>query len=884
MSAFNRRFQPKEIFGIPLYVAVGGGGALVFGVFSLLLPAALKLITVPLTLAALSVAAVAARLGDDLPIAALIWRGRRVEPGRRTAEVPGVARRRYADLYTWSHPYGDYAIAHADGAVSVLIEWTGLDTELLTESERAQRFGDLYTVLGSIGAGYCAEFHLWREADASLAEEYLARNADISRGGNLAIPVREAMAAHLGRYGMSNEVGLVLTRLPGRQDWLTVVMDLFALGVRRRLVHQATHAEALVRRARALAAKLPGARLAGSARYMARVIQSHDREAFARGTQWRHEPRMDLAEQLLREAPRLEDGQVRVGRARTKVLYVYLYPDAAPAWFTGMAALPIPMHVCQIVIPVDTRRSLKASERAGDLAEGSMGRRGHSVARQTLLDLAGFQGFVTGNGLHIYKNAYLVHLHGAADELDEQERALTDWIESGGGQVRAADYAQLPYFRAGQPGQGYRAPILRPDHTWQIANMAPVQVYRQGERNPESLRLGAAGTLIGFGLTTQTVPHSFTVAITGGGKGVEKVATIAETYPFGIDWYIAEIGESYKWVVEGFGGVYSKIDPTSTVVNPLPPYSVADVDAAYPLDAVVAGGTVNALSFLLTDGATELSAHQTAAAQAALQLLYAIPDRARGAPTLPDFLVELEECARELESEPQRHAARAMGHNLASFLETAEGRIFGNDDNLVLSEGITGVDLKEVDRASPKLLKFYLVFLALRFNHLAFARRNPARVLLDEMHKFVAIAPQVMGRLISELARMGRKDAAAIDLVTQGIAEIDVIEAEILNSMPLRTLLYRSDGWEEIAGRIAMPAGPLAVWKSFPYPLSLPYRPALKGVGQDYYTLHCTFPPLVLDLAATSPRDLDLKDEIGSRLIDPLERLRAFRRHQEIGP
>ncbi|MHB8388822.1 MAG: hypothetical protein ACYDBH_04465, partial [Acidobacteriaceae bacterium] len=383
--------------------------------------------------------------------------------------------------------------------------------------------------------------------------------------------------------------------------------------------------------------------------------------------------------------------------------------------------------------------------------------------------------------------------------------------------------------------------------------------------------------------TTQTVPHSFTVAITGGGKGVEKVATIAETYPFGIDWYIAEIGGSYKWVVEGFGGVYSKIDPTSTVVNPLPPYSVADANAAYPLDAVVAGGTVNALSFLLTDGATELSAHQTAAAQAALQLLYAIPDSARGAPTLPDFLVELEECARELESEPQRHAARTMGHNLASFLETAEGRIFSNDDNLVLSEGITGVDLKEVDRASPKLLKFYLVFLALRFNHLAFARRNPARVLLDEMHKFVAIAPQVMGRLISELARMGRKDAAAIDLVTQGIAEIDVIEAEILNSMPLRTLLYRSDGWEEIAGRIAMPAGPLAIWKSYPYPLSLPYRPALKGVGQDYFNLHCTFPPLVLDLAATSPRDLDLKDEIGSRIADPLERLRAFRRHQEIG-
>ena len=87
------------------------------------------------------------------------------------------------------------------------------------------------------------------------------------------------------------------------------------------------------------------------------------------------------------------------------------------------------------------------------------------------------------------------------------------------------------------------------------------------------------------------------------------------------------------------------------------------------------------------------------------------------------------------------------------------------------------------------MLKFYLVFLALRFTHLAFARRNPSRVLLDEMHKFVKSFPEVIGKLISELARMGRKDAAAIDIVTQGITEIDCIEKEVLNSMPLRALL-----------------------------------------------------------------------------------------------
>ena len=263
----------------------------------------------------------------------------------------------------------------------------------------------------------------------------------------------------------------------------------------------------------------------------------------------------------------------------TKVLLVSMYPDAEPGWFVGMASLAIPFHVSQIVMPVDTKQSLRASERASDLAEGTLGKRGRSQHLKTMSDLAGFQSFVAENGLGIFKNSYIIHLHGTREELDSNERAVTDWIESAGGQVRAADYMQLPYFRAGQPGQGYRCPVFRPDHTWLVANMAPVQVYRTGERNPESLRLGASGALIGFSTSTQIVPHSFTVAITGGGKGVEKVAQIAETFPFGIDWYIAEIGGSYRWIVESFGGVYSRIDPSETVVNPLPPYMAADMAA-----------------------------------------------------------------------------------------------------------------------------------------------------------------------------------------------------------------------------------------------------------------------------------------------------------------
>jgi hypothetical protein len=777
----------------------------------------------------------------------------------------------YADLYSWSHPYGDNVLCHQDGTSSISIRWNGFDAEMLTDTERLNKWSELYTLIGLIGTDYCAEFHFWREYDATLAAEYLENNSKIIRGHELAIAIREAMAEHLEPYAMSNRVALVLTRLVSAKG--------FVFGAKARLVKQGESAEILEDLARVLANKLPGGRINTVAEYGYDIQQSFNRAAYERGATIKLDPRFLVSEQLLAEAPKLEGRLINIQGHLTKVLLVHLYPDAAAGWFAGMATLPLPYHISQIVLPVNTKQSLKASERASDVAEGTLGKSGRSAHEQMMEDLKGFQQYVAKNGLNIFKNAYIIHLHGEKNELEKAERDVTDWIEAAGGQVRAADYVQLPYFRAGQPGQGYRCPLFRPDHTWQVANMAPVQVYRTGDRNPESLRLGESGALIGFSTSTQIVPHSFTVAMTGGGKGVEKVCQIAESFPFGVDWYIAEIGGSYKWIVEGFGGVYSKIDPSETVVNPLPPYNVANADAVLPLDAKLAGGTVNALAFLLTDGKTDFTIHHAAAAQSALQLLYAVVPDGKEAPTLVDFLNELERS--DLESEPQRKAAKEMAQNLSSLFETTEGRIFTRPDNLVLSEGITGVDLKEVDKSSPKLLRFYLVFLALRFNHLAFARRNPARVLLDEMHKFVDIAPQEMGRLISELARMGRKDAAAIDLVTQGVSEIDIIETEVLNSMPLRTLLYRGDEHDTIATRIGMPKGPLNIWKQYPYPLNFDWRPAIKSVGQDYYNLHLSFPKILLDLAATSPEDLDLKDLIGQSILDPIKRLEMFRIEKE---
>lgn len=86
MSAFNRRLQPKEIGGMPLYAVLGLLGALIFGVVSLLLPTFFLLITLPLFLGCLGIAVASFWIGDELPFLPVMLASRR-ERHATTREV-----------------------------------------------------------------------------------------------------------------------------------------------------------------------------------------------------------------------------------------------------------------------------------------------------------------------------------------------------------------------------------------------------------------------------------------------------------------------------------------------------------------------------------------------------------------------------------------------------------------------------------------------------------------------------------------------------------------------------------------------------------------------------------------------------------------------------
>ncbi len=68
MNAYNRRFEPRRLFGMPLVTAAASAAASAAGALSWMTSGDVRLLFVTITLAAVAVALAALWLGDDLPL------------------------------------------------------------------------------------------------------------------------------------------------------------------------------------------------------------------------------------------------------------------------------------------------------------------------------------------------------------------------------------------------------------------------------------------------------------------------------------------------------------------------------------------------------------------------------------------------------------------------------------------------------------------------------------------------------------------------------------------------------------------------------------------------------------------------------------------------
>lgn len=790
----------------------------------------------------------------------------------------------YNDLYTWVgclpvEGHLGIVMEHSDGTVSLAIAWKGLATELKTDSEIEGMYKNYYYALNELlqDPRIQAENHWLRVFSDRLARQYWEYGEQHAvRGHEFGQFIRTAIADHLGEQGMDNAITLVLT-LPAS----TTPFSRFRPKAQRAKMRK--NAEALLKVAQNVAAALPGGRVMAYAEYEAFIWQCYHRD-LARDEQLpKTNPRFQLRHRVARK-PSFDQGNLILGSTYTKVALLIDYPDADMNWFYQLAMwFGVELHVTQILSPLDAglekQKSATQTERS---AESASATGGEDIADK-IEDHNDFRRFISKNNLSLFGNCYIVKMHHTdPDYLEERYREFKKVLRPDAVIHDNEEELIRLYWRVSQPGQGYGTRFLRPDHTWQVAHMAPVLRFASGDtEQPQMLRITSDAQLVSFSYRKNGTNHTITGAKSGSGKGVLVNAQVCELYPLGVNFYIAEVGPTYKWTVEAFGGTYFDLDPNKTVVSPFPDYDMAKPDTKYPLDADIVAPTIGALLPLLASPKErDIEHHISSIGELVLQLIYQFekPEGKIKAPSLETFFNYSKDFLGEA-SGIQKEACQAIVNNLDSFLSSTAGSRFTGTDTLDFNSGIVGVNFQPL-LGNQTLAKFLLVFISLRFKQLAFANSQPCRIVLDELHEFQRIDPYLIATLVKQLTRMGRKQAGAFHGVSQEPNDIAVDEG-VLNQLTHRELLYLQDGHQSIAKSLKANAAVLERWQEFKDPEAvghiMNYRQAIKMVGDDAFDLHLTFPQILLDLCNTTNDGLALKAQIETETRDPFERLKLFR-------
>ena len=791
----------------------------------------------------------------------------------------------YESLFTWEGFHNEHVIRHQDGSLSAAIEWGGVDASINSINGVSKLFSGVKSQVNSISSDIVIEQHMLRDYGDDLIEQYLKVSDEKTvRNHEVATFVKEDIAQHYIGHAMTNRCVLVLTL----KKTSSSLFEIFS--AKRYLGNVDKQAETLHKAVKSAVAHFQG-KLLNKKDWNEFVCQSIYPKLFYPEPQTNINENYFLYEQWIKEKPQLVDGCLKIGKHYVKTALLYLYPDAdlqnINIGFSRRLSVlnGYQTRITHVLQRINKNDAKSRSEKRSKNTRSFSSQKNVEGDSAKLTDESRFRHEIVNEGAEVYRNAYIITLaYDDPDLLNERMEKIRGDIQSNQGELRYSDSSQLVYFRYSLPAQGYNVPWMREDIDSQVANLFPCQKFRQGNTDlPYMLRQTHTGELVAKGYRNDQVNHSITAAATGAGKGVQKCAEILETYPLGIDWYIAEIGTSYQWTVEACGGTYLEIDPETTCINPLPPLSSAQNDNENIFDSKVIIGTVEGLAFLLVDGDRELTYHESAAAQKALKSLYLNITEQTKQPRLCDLVIALKQ-SELFGSDERIEAAKTMAANLDSFLETEQGRVFNQDTNLHLHEGIFAVNLKKVHDSSSGLLKFYFVFIGLAYMQFAYAAGKPSRVLLDEMHVLVKEAPVIASKLISGVARMGRKEGAAIDLVTQETEEIEAVEEAVINQTPYFNLLWRQAGWEKISQRLSMPNPVLEHWKNWKDPVStsLPYRNCLSLIGGEYYELKLSFSKTMLAIASSSETDLVAKPFVGNLTKDLKTRIQLLFKYRDV--
>ncbi|MCP4237567.1 MAG: hypothetical protein GY770_28970, partial [Aestuariibacter sp.] len=461
----------------------------------------------------------------------------------------------YHDYYSWQCQISEHAIGHADGHVSIAFSWAGVNDQLFDESEHNQILRTRLDLLKRLSThpGLSVEHHWFRRHDASVIERYIEHSQDIVRGHDLALKIREEMAEHYRPFAMSNSVVTVFTLSPTLGN-TSLLSSIFRSKTQKKTQLWAELAAKLESIFKEFASDYPAAKLL-SADFSQWLFNSYH---FEFDTPASIDHNYDIAEQIISDKPVLSGDLLKMGDRYFKAAIVQNNPALEPAWMLNIASSSCDIHIAQTLVAKDAVGVLNKSAEESDTDQRTATNKDRDILVKGISDAQDYRTYITENGLSVFDNSWIIIFSGTNIEtVRDTCRELVKWIGAAGGLVRHEASIQMHLYRVAQPCNGHHAQFSREDHAASIACMFPFTVFDAGHKAPDSLRMTSSFQCVGHSPSTLSVGHEFVVAQTGGGKDTQNGTEIMEVYPFGLDYYICEFGDSYRWIVEGFGGTYT---------------------------------------------------------------------------------------------------------------------------------------------------------------------------------------------------------------------------------------------------------------------------------------------------------------------------------------
>ena len=792
----------------------------------------------------------------------------------------------YADLYSWRNwreCKAGSVLQHSNGAVSAAIEWNGISIELQNKKVQSDTLNAMRDHFESLPLNHhlTIENHFERDYSDTTADEYIEYgNKHIVRDVNgFGKRMREELANHIRYISMKNRIITIVTLTPKSS---------FSLFRAKSNINKIdTLSEECLSIASQLASKFNGGKVLSYEEFDCFIWSIYHREKKSNDTIPPINTRFKINERVATK-PVYDDGILRLGNYYHKVISLLDYPDASPDWFYNIASsVGLEIHVSQILKRVDESAIMHSSSKDEKRHSDASFRIGGEEAQLSIDDNAKFRMLVKSNKLKLFNNAYIIKLMWP-DQRELIERAA-EFEKLINNTVTMGDSKEISFafWRYSQPAQGHHSRFSRVDHSVEVAHMAPILNFHAGDTvNRQMLRLTADAKAITLAYETDKPGHAFGIGKTGGGKGVAMISEICETFPLGINFYGIEYGETYRWVTEAFDGDYLNLSEES-VISPFPEYSAADAsNEESPLPASLVEASTESILPIVAKSQPEHRHFIKTVSEKVLKQLYLKSNHSsNSAPTFQDFFECADQALKNKVFEGSLETACEMlCENLYAFLEGVAGQNFKYADNVNFSSGITFANFKGIH--NEELRKLLLMFLALRYKQIAFMDATPTRIIIDELHEFNAIDPELMKLLLRQITRMGRKEASSFHGVTQELFDMEV---DFVKQMSHRLFLYMESHHQETSSMFKMNDGVLKRWEDFDDPTSVDikmnYRQGIRYWGKRPWDLHLTFPQIFLDIADSNPTSLELKEKINSMYPNggqnAFDRLAMFR--NEIG-